>query len=209
MRHLRRGQTATTGEREGEAIMIGVVTQYMRRLQRFSSNARLYLLSEVIIGLSYSIYSLIFNLFVDGQGYPRTFLGELQSLPNLIALFGAVPAGVLVDHIGRKRALLLANAGRTLASLGIILAPDPNWLRLSMIAFGVSGSLWMVSASPFMMENSREEERNELFSAHFGLTTLVGFLGTLVGGYLPTLFGDVLGVNMESAVAYGATLVHG
>ena len=72
-------------------------------------------------------------------------------------------------------------------SLGIVLAPGPSWLRLSMILFGVSGSLWMVSASPFMMENSTEEERNALFSANFGLQTLVGFGGTLVGGYLPDL----------------------
>ena len=140
------------------------------------------------------------------RGYPRSFLGELQSLPNLIALFGAVPAGVLVDYIGRKRALLLANVGQTVASLGIVLAPDASWLRLSMILFGVSSSLWMVSASPFMMENSTDEERNALFSAHFGLTTLVGFFGTLVGGYLPTLFGGMLDVDVESPAAYAATL---
>ena len=186
--------------------MIGVVTRYVQRLRSFSPNARFYLLSEVIVGLSFSIYMLIFNLYVVGQGYPRSFLGELQALPSLIALFGAVPAGVLVDHIGRKRAMLLANVGQTVASLGIVLAPDPNWLRLSMITFGLSGSLWMVSASPFMMENSTEEERNTLFSAHFGLTTLVGFFGTLVGGFLPTLFGGLLDVYVESTMAYGATL---
>jgi MFS family permease len=186
--------------------MVGVMTGYMRRLGGFSPNARFYLLSEVIIGLSFSIHMLIFNLYVVSRGYPRSFLGELQSLPSLIALFGAVPAGVLVDYMGRRRALLLANVGRTLASLGIVLAPGPSWLRLSMILFGVSGSLWMVSASPFMMENSTEKERNALFSAHWGLTTLIGFVGTLVGGYLPTLFGGRLGVDVESAVAYGATL---
>ena len=186
--------------------MVKGIAQYFLQLRSFSRNARFYLLSEVITGLSFSIYMLIFNLYVVARGYPRSFLGELQSLPNLIALFGAVPAGMLVDHIGRKRALLLANVGRTLASLGIVLAPDPNWLRLSMITFGVSSSLWMVSASPFMMENSTEEERNALFSAHFGLTVLVGFFGTLVGGYLPTVFSDLLGVDMESTVAYGATL---
>jgi hypothetical protein len=56
------------------------------------------------------------------------------------------------------------------------------------------------------MENSQEKERNALFSAHFGLTTLVGFFGTLVGGYLPTLFGGMLGVDVESSMAYAATL---
>ncbi len=182
------------------------VGRYLRRLGQFSPNARFYLLSELVIGLSFSIYLLIFNLHVDSLGYPRSFLGQLQALPNLIALFAAVPAGVMVDYIGRKRALLLANVGRALATVGIVLAPDPNWLRLSMITFGVSMSLWMVTASPFMMENSTEEERNSLFSAHFGLTTLVGFFGTLVGGYLPTFFGQRLGVDVESSVAYGATL---
>jgi MFS family permease len=112
----------------------------------------------------------------------------------------------MVDYIGRKRALLLANCGRAVATVGIVLAPGPNWMRLSMITFGLSMSLWMVTASPFMMENSTEEERNSLFSAHFGLTTLVGFFGTLVGGYLPTFFGGWLGVDVESSVAYGATL---
>jgi MFS family permease len=186
--------------------MLGEVGRYLRRLGQFSPNARFYLLSELIIGLSFSIYMLIFNLHVDSLGYSRSFLGQLQALPNLIALFAAVPAGVMVDYIGRKRALLLANFGRALATVGIVLAPDPNWLRLSMVTFGVSMSLWAVTASPFMMENSREEERTSLFSAHFGLTTLVGFFGTLVGGYLPTFFGLRLGVNVESSVAYGATL---
>ena len=186
--------------------MIGVITRYVQRLRSFSSNARAYLLSTIIIGLSFSIYMLIFNLYIVSQGYSRNFLGELQSMPHLIALFGAVPAGVLVDHIGRKRAMLLATIGETVASLGIVLAPGPWWLRLSMITFGLSQSLWMVSSAPFMMENSTDEERNALFSANFGLQTLIGFFGTLVGGYLPTLFGGLMNVDVESAVAYGATL---
>ncbi|MGD2040675.1 MAG: MFS transporter [Anaerolineae bacterium] len=187
-------------------MIIDGLSQYLRQLRSFSANARFYLLSTVITGLSFSIYMLIFNLYIDAQGYPRSFLGELQSMPNLIALIGALPAGVLVDRIGRKRALLLANVGRTVASLGIVIAPGPWWLRISMIVFGLSQSLWMVSGSPFMMENSTEEERDTLFSANFGLQTLVGFAGTLVGGYLPTLFGQGLGVDVESAPAYAATM---
>jgi len=186
--------------------MIDGISLYIRQLRGFGRNARLYLFSEVIIGLAFSVYMLIFNLYIVSKGYPRSFLGELQSLPNLISLFGAVPAGVLVDAIGRKRALILANVLQTLGALGIVLSPGAGWLRMSMITFGISQSLWMVSSAPFLMENSTEEERNVLFSAHFGLTTLVGFVGTLVGGYLPTLFGGLLSVGVESAAAYATTL---
>jgi MFS family permease len=187
-------------------MIVGGVTRYLRQLRSFSPNARLFLLSTIITGLSFSIYMLIFNLYVVSQGYSRSFLGELQSLPNLIALFGAIPAGVLVDYIGRKPALLLANLGRAAAMLGLVLAPGPWSLRLSMITFGMSQSLWMVSGGPFMMENSTDEERNSLFSASFGLQTLVGFIGTLLGGQLPSVFGQALAAGVESATAYGMTL---
>ena len=186
--------------------MIGAVGRYLQQLRSFSPNARFYLLSELITSLAYSIYMLVFNLYVVAQGYPLSFLGMLLALPNLIALFGAVPAGMLADYIGRKRTLLLANAGQTLAMLGIVVAPGSAWLSLSMILFGVSTSLWMVVASPFMMENSEEEERDALFSAHYGLTTLIGFFGTLIAGFLPSLFGNLIGVGIESAVAYRGTL---
>jgi len=193
-------------EIEKKLMLVTVTRRYLKRLASFSRNARLFLLSTVITGLAYSVYMLIFNLFVDSQGYSRSFLGELQSMPNLIALLTALPAGVLVDQIGRKRAMNLANAGRVVAYLGIVLSPGPWSLRMSMVIFGVAQSLWMVSAAPFMMENSKEEERNALFSANFGLQTLVGFFGTLLGGYLPTVFGNALGTGVESPKAYAATL---
>ncbi len=181
-------------------------TRYVRRIRGFTPNARLYLISAVMTGLSYSIYWLIFNLYIDSSGYPRSFLGELQSMPHLIAILAGIPGGVLADHVGRKRALLLASAGETAAMLGVVLAPGPNWLRVSMITFGASESLWWVASSPFMMENSTEDERDALFSANFGLQTLVGFFGTLVGGCLPTAFGNLMGVGVESPAAYQATL---
>jgi predicted MFS family arabinose efflux permease len=77
---------------------------------------------------------------------------------------------------------------------------------VSVIGFGIAQSLAMVSSAPFMMENSAAAERNALFSANFGLQTLVGFFGTLVGGYLPTWFGGLLKVGVESPRAYAATL---
>jgi hypothetical protein len=116
---------------------------------------------------------LFFNLYIVSQGYPRTFLGELQSMPNLIALLGALPAGVLVDVSAASARCGSWPVGRTWPSWACASPRRPCWLRLSMI-FGVAQSLWMVSGAPFMMENSTEEERNALFSANFGLQTLVG-----------------------------------
>jgi MFS family permease len=187
-------------------MIVDAIRAYAQQLKSFSPNARHLLLATIVTGLSFSIYMLVFNLYIDARGYPRSFLGELQSMPNLIALFGALPAGVLVDRMGRKKALYISGIGWALAFAGIVVAPNAWWLRLSMITFGLSQSLRMVTTAPFMMENSTEEERDALFSASFGLQTLVGFAGTLVGGWLPTLFGNALAVDVESAPAYAATL---
>ena len=63
-------------------MLIKGLTLYWQQLRSFSPNARFYLLSEIIAGLSFSVYMLIFNLYVVSRGYPRSFLGELQSLPQ-------------------------------------------------------------------------------------------------------------------------------
>jgi MFS family permease len=186
--------------------MIRMIGRYWRRLGRFTPNARHYLLSSVIYALGYNINWLIFNLYIDSSGYSRSFLGELQSMPYVVSMIGTLPITVVVDRIGRKRALIVAMIGQLAAGVGIVVAQGPWWLRLSMIVTGLAGTLWMVSASPFMMENSTEEERDGLFSASYGLQTLVGFVGTLVGGYLPTVAGRLLAVGVESVTAYRATL---
>jgi MFS family permease len=64
----------------------------------------------------------------------------------------------------------------------------------------------MVSGAPFLMENSTPQERTSLFSASFGLSTLIGFFGNLVGGLLPALFATLLSVDPESVPAYQGTL---
>ena len=186
--------------------MMGTVGRFWQRLTSFSPNARYYLLSTVVTALSYSIHWLIFNLYIDTSGYSRQFLGELQSMPFLVSMIGTLPITVVVDRIGRKQALIISTLVRLVAGVGIVVASGPWGLRLSMIAIGLASTLWMVSAAPFMMENSAEDERDGLFSASYGLQTLVGFVGTLVGGYLPTVFGGLLDVGVESVPAYRATL---
>jgi hypothetical protein len=45
----------------------------------FSPNARLYLLNSILGGLSFSVYSLFFNLYILARGYPKGYLGFLAA----------------------------------------------------------------------------------------------------------------------------------
>jgi MFS family permease len=172
----------------------------------FRRNARLYLLNSILVGLSFSIYSLFFNLYILARGYPKDFLGLLSALPSAVALFAAVPLGLLSDRVGRRKAMLWGTLGAVVAVTVIVCGASSTVLITAVILLGMGNELFNVSASPFMMENSGERERTALFSASFGLNTLAGCVGSLVGGQLPRLMSGLFRLTPDTAPAYGAAL---
>ncbi len=180
-------------------------SSYAHHFRSLSRNARFYLLQVLLSGLAANVRELFFNLYVDARGTSRQALGTLNAIPSLLSLVFALPAGLLADRIGRKPALLLSRIGSTAALAGFVLAPSLPWMFLFQFLAGAFDVLWVVTAAAFMVENSAPAERNALFSAHYGLSTLVGLIGYLGGGYLPELLTRVLGLT-STATAYQATL---
>jgi MFS family permease len=94
-------------------------------------------------------------------------------------LLASLPVGLLSDHIGRKRALLLSNTGRMLALLGLAFVPGAVGLLINSVVLGGAKTLLHVSRLPFMMENSDDHDRTALFSA---VTALWGQAGLIHAG---------------------------
>lgn len=182
------------------------ISTYRQTFRHFSRNARLYLISNIIQGLVFSIYMLFFNLFILARGFEKDFLGFLAAIPSFVGLVFAFPAGAISDRIGHRRAMMLGTLLSALPVAGIVLLTDKAWMSALYVVFGCARTLTMVSSSPFLMENSTPQERTSLFSASFGLSTLVGFFGNLIGGLLPALFAILLSVDTESVPAYQGTL---
>jgi MFS family permease len=168
---------------------------------------RLYLLFTFIYGVNFSIYFLFFNLYILSLGYEPSFLGLLVALPSIVVTIVAIPAGFLGDRIGYKRALLLGMILMLVSIAGIVCFHKPAGLILFGILFGLGNSLVWVINAPFMAANSSEEERTHLFSVQFAMNTFSGFFGFLIGGSLPVLFANFLGVEAEGSMAYQATML--
>jgi len=177
------------------------------RMAIFQRNARLYLLNSILSGLSYSVFSLFFNLYILARGYPKDFLGLLSSLPSAVALFAAVPMGMLSDRVGRRKAMVWGTVGSLAAVAAIAWGSNSTVLVAAVVLMGAGNELFNVSSAPFMMENSGERERTVLFSASFGLNTLAGFAGSLIGGQLPRLMSGAFALTQDSSRAYGAALL--
>lgn len=186
---------------------LGLIGYIQAQARTFQRNAWLYLLNSILVGLSFSIYSLFFNLYILARGYPKDFLGFLSALPSAVALIAAIPLGMFSDRIGRRKAMIWGTLGAIIATVAIASGTNPATLVIAIVVLGMGNELFNISAAPFMMENSSERERTLLFSASFGLSALSGFVGSLVGGQLPRWMSSIFVLTLDTAPAYGAALL--
>ena len=181
--------------------------EYAARVRMFRPNARLYLVSVLATGAAMGVYRLLFNFYVLSKGYDEALLGNLITTHQFTALILSLPLGYLVDRVGRKPVLMARSV-----LLGLSVALMALWPSIVMFyamnaLFGVVQGISAVAQAPFLMDNSGEEERTYLFSLSSGLRMGAVFVGSWLGGYLPTWTATVRGVDPTSSAAYGTSLV--
>ncbi len=183
-----------------------MLRRYRQQVAAFHPNARLYLTSAVISGAAFGVFRLLFNFYVLSLGYDESLLGVLITVGSFTALLAALPMGYLSDLIGRKAALLLGGGLNVLAIAVMLIWPTRAVFLAMNVVSGLGQSLAAVTMSPFLVENSGEEERTYLFSLSQGLQTAAGFFGNWIGGYLPTWAADWLGTTPTDSRAYAGAL---
>jgi MFS family permease len=189
-----------------EDNMANVVKTYLIRLQQFSRNARLLLVSVVLTGGALGVYRLLFNFYALSLGIDESIIGNFITVNSMTALLVALPMGYLADTLGRRRSFLLGGGAVSLAILGMVLWPNLWMLYAMNVVMGAAQSLSGVSFAPFLLENSGEEERTYLFSLSSGFQMISSFAGNSIGGYLPGWIARMKAVEATSSLAYAGAL---
>lgn len=186
--------------------------RYVLRIRSFSRNARLYLVATTLIGLSSGIWGVIFYLYLNLPeiGFQPNFIGNMFTANAIATGLIALPVGLLCERIGAKRAMLVSQISN-LVSLIQIVTLQPPILLLTSLTTGLIGTIGWVASMPFMAENSRTEERTYLFSISWAMMTIMGVIGSFVGGVMPNMFNTALGLptggDVGSATGYRITLI--
>jgi MFS family permease len=183
-----------------------VFITYIARVRAFHPNARLYLVSAILTGAALGVYRLLSNFYVLSLDFDQNLLGQLITITSMAALLTAVPMGYLADRLGRKNSLLLSGAVVSFGILMTVLAPSRSMFYAMNALIGMAQGLSAVTMSPFLLENSGEQERTYLFSLSSGLQMAAASVGNSVGGYLPTWIGGWQGVGSTSSLAYAGAL---
>ncbi|MCB0080509.1 MAG: MFS transporter [Caldilineaceae bacterium] len=183
---------------------------YLSTLRTFQRNLWLYFAAISLIGFTVDggIFSVVFNLFLLRLGYDPAFVGEVNSAGLLSFALCSLPAGALGGRIGNRRAMtigLIVMMGSSLLLTFSQQIPDawrPLWLMAAYMVFNGSLAIYFVNTAPYLMAFTSDEQRSHAFAIQSAMISLAAFAGSLVGGVLPGLIANQMGLTLESATPY-------
>lgn len=177
--------------------------KYLANLRLISRNARLFLIGTFFMGMGFSGFMLLFNLYLKAIGFPEGRIGNIISISTIGTVVMAIPASILIRRISIKRILLLATPIATFSYLIQVSTTTYHVILAGGLMAGFTAVFSRVAAAPFFMRNSTPRERPYLFSMQFALALVAGIFGNLLGGYLP---GVIEKTGMTPYLAYRYTL---
>ncbi len=163
-------------------------------IQRNSALRRI-VLFQLLGGLQYGAFSLLFNLYLLALGHAEDLVGIVAGVMTLALSFSALATGRLARRWGGRRVmaggLLLASAAAVAQSLATTAVPIVLFAALNGCGFAMLQALQM----PVLADHVAPEERPEAAALVAAVATLSITGGTLVGGVLPSLLGGT-GLSM-------------
>jgi MFS family permease len=186
------------------------LSRYVQLIRLLNPNAKLFLVAMGLQGLGSGIWGVIFYLYLNlpEVGFEPNFIGNMFTASAIATGLVALPAGLLCERIGPKKGLMIGFIAN-LANLVQIIVLQPSALLLASLASGLIGTVSWVAYAPFMMENSRQEERTYLFSLNWALMIIMGVVGSFLGGVMPDLINGFMGLPTGlngSATGYRVSL---
>src|SRR5437764_9120911 len=165
-----------------------LLVEYIQEFGRFQRNARLYLISNALSGVTVGILLVLYNLYLVSLGYGTDFSGLGLFAGTLGAGLAILPAGVSVDRFGGKLVMIWSNLAIGVIGIGQILFRQPVPLLVSGFIAGIVTAFFLVVNAPYLTNNSTPRERSHLFSLNIVLGLGTTVLGEILGGALPLWF---------------------
>lgn len=182
---------------------MSLLVEYIQEFGRFQRNARLYLISNALNGISIGMVLVLYNLYLVSLGYKADFIGLVLFIGTIGAGIAIFPAGVCVDRFSGKAIILWSSLLIGIAALGQFLFRQPFPLLASAFLAGIGGAFILVVNAPFLTTHSTPQERSLLFSLNIVLVLITTVLGEIIGGALPVWFRSIpwLMARLPSGVA--------
>lgn len=129
----------------------------------------------------------VLPLFTQALGADNTILGLIAACSPLAGILFSFPAGVLSDHFGRRRLLIIAGAVFFIAPLLYLFISNPLWLIPVRFFHGTATAILGPVVSAVIAERFPENKGEML--GQYSSATLVGrTIAPLAGGIIISFF---------------------
>lgn len=154
----------------------------------YNRNIKLSFMTNILAQIGMGIFMVIYNFYIRKLGYTEAVNGQVIAMFSLATAIILVPAGLISDRYGRKRIIFYGILVSGIMLLLRSVAAGQGLLIALAFISGLTGAFLQVSGIPWLAENSKAEQRVNLFSLHFALMTTANVVGSLLGGLLTDLF---------------------
>lgn len=170
--------------------MIGMrLRRFAGGYRGFSRNARIFIAGAFLSSAAFGLFFVNFNLYLAARGFDPATIGLIATTSGLSIAAAAVPASILANRIGRRLTMLLGVGAVVLALIGFLMLDSLGAIFGLTVLYGTGQQLLSVPVSPFLAENSRPEQRNEVFALHAATFNLAQVVIGLSAGALVSLVG--------------------
>lgn len=167
------------------------------------------LIHSMLIGLGMSFFDVLFNFFLVSQGYATDTIGVLSTVARIAGLVVGVPVGRLIDRIGARRALIVAVVVYVVALSAVVFAPNKPLLMASQFLVGCAFSLLFSAMFPLLSLVTPHAQQPTVFGFNEAALNMIGLVGSIVAGWLPSVVAPWLQVSDQSTLAYRTALLIG
>ncbi|MDO7905952.1 MFS transporter [Paenibacillus sp. JX-17] len=153
----------------------------------WSRNIRLFFIANMLYQIGTGMFSVLYNLYIQGLGYTDAVNGQVVSIQSLATALMFIPIGLLSDRSSRKKMLILGAlfSGAALISRSLL---EAKFGLLSLAVFtGLFASFFQVIAVPFLAESVSKTDRLRMFSYHAAVSLAAQVIGSMGGGSLADL----------------------
>lgn len=167
----------------------------MDRVPGLNGRVLLFLCHSLLFHIALlGIADILLNFYLVSIGYDTGTISLLQSLPRLSGFLIGLPIGLIANRVGNRRLILLSTAGLALAVAATALTQSLPVIAASRFLWGACFGANQVVKPPFMVTLTDRSEHTAQFSYHNLVAMLAVALGSALGGVLPLIASESLGI---------------
>ena len=149
----------------------------------------LFMTAMVLANISGFMYGGLLPLYLTELNANVVQVGLFFTLIQIISLALQILGGWISDSLGRLRSIAIGSVAGLISYVGLILAPNWQWVILGEGLATVTRSLVAPSFNAFIAEQSSEQNRARVFGATEAIFQVVSVIGPPLGGFLANRYG--------------------